>query len=249
MSSSRTSDRSSEGDACTTEQATGSDVPGHHLPGAERGLDRIRVLVESRRTTHLHSSALGCFASALQRQVMIGQVPCGEQSADQDEVRTEQQLQLHPGGSVWDFLFPEEPRRSNRSEHHSSLAAVGLTDGSPHTGGIDVQLGWVEDARCPPHASGADEEAARLSTRAEQSLGPSSSEEVKRRRIGEHATGPTHSGSGVTEVGGRTKRKQEQRAECGSSDDDKPADASDLAVRNQQQQERTYHALRKIGRA
>ena len=66
------------------------------LTGAERDLDRIRVLVEPRRTTYMHSSANGCSASALQRQVMIGQVPCGEQSADQDEVRTEQQLQLHP---------------------------------------------------------------------------------------------------------------------------------------------------------
>ena len=51
------------------------------------------------------------------------------------------------GGGVWDYLFPEEPRQREHSEDHSSLAAVGLTDGSPLWGGIDVQLDWVVDAR------------------------------------------------------------------------------------------------------
>ena len=34
------------------------------------------------------------------------------------------------GGGVWDYLFPKETRESNHCEDHSSLAAVGLTDGS-----------------------------------------------------------------------------------------------------------------------
>ena len=86
---------------------------------------------------------------------------------------------------MWDFLIPEEPRRSNSSGHHASLAAVGLTDGSPHTGGIDVQLGWVEDPRIPPHAGLAGEAVAVLSRQSEQVNGASIGVRVKRRRLNE----------------------------------------------------------------
>ena len=44
------------------------------------------------------------------------------------------------GGGVWDLFFPEESRESNHDGDHSSLAAVGLTDGSPLRGDIDIQL-------------------------------------------------------------------------------------------------------------
>ena len=38
------------------------------------------------------------------------------------------------GGGVWDFYFPEEPIESYYDGDHSSLAAVGLTDGPPIRG-------------------------------------------------------------------------------------------------------------------
>ena len=133
-----------------------------------------------------------------------------------------------------DFLVPEEPRRSNRSEHHSSLAAVGLTEGSPHTGGIDVQLGWVEDARAPPHASLEGDEVAMLSTEVEAPDEAGSGSDVKRQRRSET-------------IRGEQQQEKEQvvshvRWECGDLGGALPA-----LTKQQQQQQQEQPELQAAG--
>ena len=116
-----------------------------------------------------------------------------------------------------DLFFPEEPRESDYDGDHSSLAAVGLTDGSPHAGGIDVQLDWVEDARIPPHASLAGEEVAVLSTTCEPPDGASSGADAKRQRLSE-----THSAEQKQE---QTHEQQQEQPELqGTGQDELVAD-------------------------